>query len=70
MRSATANKKKKKKVRQNRSTKSMKRMVFCQPDLPNDNWKIRSHENGVFSSSSAGISKKFSSVDSDELISA
>lgn len=68
VRSATANRKKNRNVKQKRSRKSMNRTVFCQPDVPKDNWNIRSHENGVFSSNRAGISKKFNSVDSDELI--
>lgn len=70
VRSATANRKKNKNVKHSRSTKSMNKTVFCHPDLPNDNWNIRSHEKGVFSISKAGISKKFNSVDSDELIKA
>lgn len=68
VRSATANRKKNRNVKQKRSRKSMNRTVFCQPDVPKDNWNIRSHENGVFSSNRAGISKKFNSVDSDEFI--
>lgn len=64
--SATANRKKNKNVKQKRNTKSLNKIVFCQPETPNDNWNIRSHEMGALSNSNAGISKKFNSLDSDD----
>lgn len=68
VRSATANKKKNKNVKQNRRIKSIIRTNRCQPIFPNDKRRMSSHESAVFSTNNAGISKKFISFDSDEVI--
>lgn len=70
VRSATASRKKNRNVRQNLSMKSINKIVCCHAVSPNASRNVWSYENDVCSSNSAGISKKFTSFDSVDLITA